>query len=77
MVKYFSNAVPAATPGKGTDAVRELGATVSERVAEYVAAMEKQRIKVGPIGSRGARVQGRHHRAGGYEVRCTRRVPQS
>ena len=45
VVKFFDGKVPAAT-SKGMDAVAELGASVGAKVQEYVAAMEKVRLRM-------------------------------
>jgi hypothetical protein len=41
VAKFFNSEVPAPCAAKGGDKVAELGAAVAEKVADYVAAMEK------------------------------------
>jgi hypothetical protein len=60
--KFFGGVVPAPS-AKGADKVAELGAAVSEKLQEYVAAMEKVRREgdvqhQGPTGARGGGASG-------------------
>jgi hypothetical protein len=53
VAKFFGGVVP--TPcNKGADKVAELGAAVSEKLQEYLAAMEKVRRGTMPVAARSA-----------------------